>query len=134
MIWKGEGRRFFCVNGTSCVTMWKTFNNTCYIIPGKYLSLFPPSKNFIRCNNETEVSVSVYFSDKLTNSLIFNTIEDVEIHENGFSFLRFFDDKIKYGNILFKNGSKTDPDLKEGVDLINMNISDNYAYLISGTQ
>lgn len=36
---------------TQCMTIWRTIGGKCYIIPGKYYSLFPPKNNFISTHN-----------------------------------------------------------------------------------
>ncbi len=50
--WFGESRKFICLDQGKCVTVWKTYNNTCYIIPGKYWGFTRPiSNNYVQTTN-----------------------------------------------------------------------------------
>jgi hypothetical protein len=42
-VWYGESRKFVAFPNGKDVTVWKTYNNKCYIIAGKYYGLFKPS-------------------------------------------------------------------------------------------
>ncbi|MFM1775104.1 MAG: hypothetical protein RJA53_714 [Bacteroidota bacterium] len=58
LIWFGESRSFFCLNNSRCITVWKTFNNVCYIIPGKYFGFIKPStSSFIQTTNINNVDI-----------------------------------------------------------------------------
>jgi hypothetical protein len=48
-------KRYFIYNVTKekCVTIWPTWGNNCYVIPGKYFSPFTPDTNFIKTINNT---------------------------------------------------------------------------------
>jgi hypothetical protein len=50
-VWFGEGRSFYCLDDKHCVTVWKTYYNRCYVIPGKYYGLFKPSGSYIESTN-----------------------------------------------------------------------------------
>jgi hypothetical protein len=52
-IWYGESRSFEYSDKGNCVTVWRTYNNICYVIPGRYFGLLAPSsgENFIRTTN-----------------------------------------------------------------------------------
>lgn len=53
-IWYGESRSFLCTDNGKCVTVWKTYNNICYVIPGKYYGLLKPfSRNYIKTTNRS---------------------------------------------------------------------------------
>lgn len=59
-IWYGETRSFECSDKGKCVTVWKTYGNTCYVIPGKYYGLLAPSsgENYIKTVN-TSIGVGL---------------------------------------------------------------------------
>lgn len=50
-VWFGKKRSFYCLDDRHCVTVWKTYNNRCYVIPGKYYGLFKPSRSYIESTN-----------------------------------------------------------------------------------
>jgi len=53
-IWYGESRNFSCTDSGKCVTVWKTYNNVCYVIPDKYYGLLKPSsRNYIKTTNKS---------------------------------------------------------------------------------
>ena len=71
-------RRFFISDrtGEKHITVWTSFNNRCYVIPGKYYSPFKPSDNYIETVNHrnyfgivwdstdsAEIKLSIYQSD-----------------------------------------------------------------------
>jgi hypothetical protein len=45
VVYNLESRKFICLGDGKCVTVWKTYNNNCYVIIGKYYGLFKPSFN-----------------------------------------------------------------------------------------
>jgi hypothetical protein len=58
LIWYGESRKFFCLNNSKCVTVWKTYNNVCYIVPGKYYGLIKPSsRSYIKTTNVNNLDI-----------------------------------------------------------------------------
>ena len=58
IIWLGESRRFFCLSDGKCVTVWKTYNDICYIIPGKYYGIVrPASINYIKTSNLSDADI-----------------------------------------------------------------------------
>jgi hypothetical protein len=71
--WYGESRKFFCLEDGKCITVWKTYNNVCYVIPGKYYGLWAPSNNFIKTSNLNELTI--FFTDELPNTLIVQSRE-----------------------------------------------------------
>jgi hypothetical protein len=45
-------RHFVCnFDGSKVITIWERIGNNCYIIPGKYLNIFPPKENYIKTVN-----------------------------------------------------------------------------------
>jgi hypothetical protein len=53
----GEARNFYCIGDNKCVTVWKTYNNTCYVVPGKYYGLTKPSGNYILTTNISNLDI-----------------------------------------------------------------------------
>ena len=56
-IYYGEERNFYCLSEGKCVTVWKTYGNTCYIIPYKYYGLYKPSGNYMITTNTNDIDI-----------------------------------------------------------------------------
>ncbi|MDQ0109432.1 hypothetical protein J2T02_004575 [Chitinophaga terrae (ex Kim and Jung 2007)] len=125
--WYGESRRFFCLEDGKCITVWKTYNNVCYVIPGKYYGIWAPSNNFIRTSNLNELTI--FFTDELPNTWIVQSKEELKVYNKaGFVFLDYDEDSAKLRDILYKPDAKMFyKDLRFGASLINIDIKENYA-------
>ena len=133
LAWYGESRKCFCLDGHKCVTVWKTYNNICYIIPGKYYGLFrPKSTNYIKTTNlsdldviwpinSSEIIVSVDDSANIINQSKFENIVKYNLHKRyNDSLYTDFDGKfhrykkdVSYISIFIKEYYATDKDGKE---------------------
>src|ERR1700720_4395948 len=78
LIWYGESRKFFCLNNGKCVTVWKTYNNVCYIIPGRYYGIIRPSDNFIESSNNN--FLTIYFTSELSNVFTYKSEQTLKIN------------------------------------------------------
>ena len=127
LIWYGESRKFFCLDKGRCVTVWKTYNDVCYIIPGKYYGLLKPSSaNYIQTTNLSDVDiiwqrgssgmiVSVDDNSKIINqSSEQDKIVNYNIHKMYYdSLFTYFDGKYRRYN--------------KGLDYMSIFIKENYA-------
>src|SRR4051812_43765911 len=68
-IWYGEKRKFYPIGNNKFVTVWKTYNNVCYIIPDKYYGIVKPSANFLKTSNDNYVVL--FFTQELPSHIIF---------------------------------------------------------------
>lgn len=68
VIWLAESRKFLCANNGKCVTVWKTYNNTCYVIMGRYWGVFKPSldQSYITTTNKSLGVVLIWKSSSDT--------------------------------------------------------------------
>lgn len=126
--WYGESRKFFCSENGQCVTVWKTYNNICYIIPGKYYGVTKPSKNFMESTNTN--SLTVFFTNEMPNAFIFLSEQDLKIYNTDTRKFIFYDynlNKEKFHNILYKPDAKKANDIKQNAALIDIYILENYA-------
>lgn len=125
--WYGESRKFFCLENGKCITLWKTYNNVCYVIPGKYYGLWAPSNNFIKTSNLNELTI--FFTDELPNTLIVQSREKLKVYnKGGVVFLDYDSDSTRFKNILYKPDAKRFyKDLKPNASLISIDIKENYA-------
>ncbi len=126
-VWYGESRKFFCLKDGNCITVWKTYNNVCYIIPGKYYSLWAPSNNFIKTSNLNELTI--FFTDELPNTFIVQSKEKLKVYnKEGCVFLDYNLDSARLKKILYKPDAKRFyKDLKLNARLIDIDIKENYA-------
>ena len=128
VIWNGESRKFYCLDNETCVTVWKTYNNACFIIPGKYYGIIKPSRNHIETTNTN--LLTIYFSKELSQALIVQCEQGVNIkneNRNDFTFYRFETDTGKFINLLYLPEAKKRSDMKRGAGLIDIDIRENYA-------
>jgi hypothetical protein len=55
--WMGQRRTFYCISADKCVTIWKTYNNKSYIVPGKYYGVIEPSRSHVVATNVSSIAV-----------------------------------------------------------------------------
>ena len=118
-IWYGESRRFFCLSNGRCLTVWKTYNNVCYIVPGKYYGLVRPADGYMQCSNTN--LITFYFSSDLPGAIIFESGYEVKIHEVALNQIKFYDfsiDTSRYLKLLYLPNAKRSSDLKPDAELI----------------
>lgn len=56
-MWIGQRRKFYCVSAGKCVTIWKTYNNRSYIVPGKYYGVVEPSRSHVVATNVSSIAL-----------------------------------------------------------------------------
>ena len=77
LIWFGESRKFFRTTNGRYVTLWKTYGNVSFIVPGKYSGLLPPPGNHLRTSNIN--SISIYFNREKSDTIYFNSLFDYSV-------------------------------------------------------
>jgi hypothetical protein len=135
VVWFGEDRSFYCINNTVYVTVWKTYNNVCYIIPGKYYGLTQPSGSFIKTTNTN--NITIFFSGYCYNELIFKREGDLSgdrplqinnSHENHhYTFIDYDSDVKKWDKFFYKADAKRFNDVKDNADFVEIDIKENVA-------
>jgi hypothetical protein len=128
LLWYGESRKFFCLDNGSCVTVWKTYNNVCYIIPGRYFGLITPSDNFIKSSNNN--FLTIYFTNELPNALIYKSEQTVDVkngHKNEYTFYDYNSDTQKFDSLLYIANAKKNNDIKGNAGLIDVIVGEYYA-------
>lgn len=124
----GESRKFFCLEDGQCVTVWKTYNNVCYVIPGKYYGVIKPADNFLESTNTNDLTV--FFTNELSNSFIFTSEQALKISNGKKDQCIFYDydlNKKRFDQILYKPEAKKASVIKDNAKLINIYILENYA-------
>ena len=123
----GESRNFFCLGNGKCITVWKTYNNVCYIIHGKYYGMLKPScHSYIQTTNKNILDI-IWIAN--SDTLIVNSDDDSNvIVKNSLQGTKF----IKYNINKAYNDSSftyfgTYHRYKKSVDYLNIFIKENYA-------
>jgi hypothetical protein len=134
IFWLCENRKIYCVDNR-CVTVWKTFGGTAYVVPRRYYGLIKPSDNFIITENSND-DVTIYWSRELPNTMIFRSESQKQYHiinkdTTQLTIADYKSDVKKFHDILYKPDAKYHRDIKEGAHFIDMDIFENY---VSGKQ
>lgn len=125
-IWYGESRKFFCLKDGQCVTVWKTYGNTCYIVPGRYYGLIGPFKNFIKSTNTN--AITFFLTEKMPNTWIFKSEQRLDtVSSETTSMLDYSSNAKKFDEILYKPNAERHNDVKNDVTIIEIDIRENYA-------
>lgn len=128
LVWYGEKRSFFCVGNEKCVTVWKTYGNVCYIVPGKYFGLIKPSDNYVLTTNINDVTI--YWDEGLNKSIIVRCEKEFKIinkSKDKITIHSFYDDADYYSNLLYNINPRHFSDVKNNVNFISLYIKENYA-------
>lgn len=124
----GESRKFFCLSDGKCITVWKTYNNVCYIIPGKYYGIVRPSSHsFIQTTNNNILDI-IWIEN--SDDLIINSDNDSNIivknSSQGTKFIKYNINKV-YNDSSFTYIDGPYHRYKKSVNYLNIFISENYA-------
>src|ERR1700719_2287763 len=126
LIWYGESRKFFCLGDGQCVTVWKTYNSVCYIIPGKYYGLLKPtSANYIETTNLSDLDViwQTGSSDMIVS--VDDSAKNIKQSNN--SKIVNYNLHKGYNDSLFTDFDGKNHRYKKGVNYISIFIKENYA-------
>jgi hypothetical protein len=127
-VWYGESRKFYCLDNGRCITIWKTYNNVCFIVPGKYYGIVKPSGNYIESSNTN--LLTIYFSKEMPRSLIIQCEQELKINNektDAFTFYRYETDTGRFNSLLYFSSAKKRSDMKSGAGLMYIDIHENYA-------
>ncbi|MBL0743491.1 hypothetical protein [Chryseolinea lacunae] len=78
LIWYGESRKFFRLTNGNYVTLWKTYGNLSFIIPGKYYGIVFPGRSHIETSNVN--FISIYQRKNSRDTLFFESRYDTKIN------------------------------------------------------
>jgi len=124
----GEWRSIYCIGNNRCVTVWKTFGDVCYIIPGKYYGLMRPANTCLKSTNDN--NITLYFSADLPNTIIYQSDQEVFVENENRAellFRNYYEDEGKTKTLLYLPNATRQKDVKPNVDFISLGILDNYA-------
>lgn len=130
LVWFGESRKFYCLDNDRCVTVWKTYNNTCYIIPGKYYGILKPADNYIQTTNIDNVDI-IWSTEK--NVLVAGGAS-LKIVNNDSTELKMnnYKSNKSYNDILYLDFDGNYHRYKKNVNYISLSIKENYARVQGG--
>jgi hypothetical protein len=123
----GESRKFFYLEDGRCITVWKTYNNICYVLPGKYYGLIKPSvHNYIKTNNINNLDIiwtknndSLIVNFENNDASIFNSGKGVKIVNYTLN--------QKYNDSAFTYVDRGYRRYRNQVDYMSIFLKDNYA-------
>jgi len=126
--YRRDSRHFFCMGNGHCITMWRTRNGVCYIIPGKYSGLSQPTSESYITSPFTK-SIDIIWP-KSTDSIIV-TLDDEKsqiIHEapKGIKIISYNLNK-KYNDSVFLYYDGRYNRYKKGVDFMSLDIKEEHA-------
>jgi hypothetical protein len=130
-IWFGESRKFFRSTNGKYVTLWKTYGNVSFIVPGKYYGLLPPLGNHLRTSNIN--SISIYFNREKSDTIYVNSLFDYNVENRRTDESFMIDLKTstnQNARIFLKKVSNED---FESWSMLRFDIRENYAIDENGT-
>lgn len=118
--WYGESRRFVPLPNGSYVTVWKTYNNRCYVIADKYYGLLTPSLNhtYIKTTN-TSLGVDLIWK-KDSDTLLAQVDSGSVIYSHASSKFKIIDYNL---NKMYNDSVYTYVDDKRKVKCYKKNIN-----------
>lgn len=129
IIYFGEKRDFYCLENGKCVTVWKTYGNSCYIIPYKYYGLLSPSGNYIRTTNINDITI--YWNSEFPKTVTVRCEQDFEIVNKDSIKAPIVDFNSNYENnlnkVFYDKDAKGFSDVRRNVNFISIDIKENYA-------
>ena len=111
-----------------CITVWKTYSNKCYIIPGRYFGILKPFRNYIETTNTNDFTA--YYSLDMPHALVFKARENYNIvnEDKDTILITSYDMNIeKFDSIFYIKGAKNINELRNNVSLIDLYIQEDYA-------
>jgi len=121
-----ESQKTFCLDNGRCITVWKSLNDVCYIIPGKYSSLNLPIRNsYIQTSNTNDVDI--IWPDSSEN-IIVNTREEIKINDVGkdYKIEKYSQDPLRNDSMFMTFDGKYHR-YKSNVSYISLHIKEFYA-------
>lgn len=130
-LWFGESRRFFKMTNGSYITLWKTYGNVSFIIPGRYYGVLFPTGNHIETSNLNSITLYKRRGDE--DTLFFISRDRTLVNNPNRSEYVLVDLKLlvnsELGAILSQKPKERH--LKEW-SILNLQIKENYARDESG--
>lgn len=123
-----ENRSFYSNDDKRYITVWKTYGDTCYIMPYKYYGLLKPTANYIVTTNTG--FCDIIWQDEQTNQIIFSCSKIYRINNDRTDLPNIVDYKsnqLYYDNI-FTYFDGTYKLYKKELNYMSVNILEDYIY------
>jgi len=109
-----------------CVTVWKTYNNVCYVIPFKYYGLLKPSDNYILTTNMSDLDILLSAEPKTI--IVAKDDETVIVNNSKKKILIIdYDSRKKYFDSLYTYFDRQYSRYKKQTIYIQLHVKENYA-------
>jgi hypothetical protein len=131
VIWNGEKRKFYSVGDNKYITVWKTFGGVCYIIPEKYYGLVRPSVNFMETTDDNYIVL--FFSKETPSHVIYwenrqnRELKIVNNSKDKVLFVNYLSNQDSLDKLLYKPDAKKVRDVKDNVEMLDIDIEQDYA-------
>lgn len=124
LLWMGQRRTFLCIGEGRCVTVWKTYGNKCYLIPGKYYGLIEPMRSHATTSNIALVGF-IWPSDP--DILLLSSGTDTHIsNKKGDIQLRLYSVNKQLNDSLYTRLDGRNRVYRDGVAYLTIDIRDGY--------
>jgi hypothetical protein len=127
-----QSRDFYCLPDDKCVTVWKRVGGVCYVIPSKYYDVMKPSNDFIETTNTQYLTL--YFLAGSSQVLVVKNEGTSQGFKGGFKIHNALKNKVTIldysessQSLIYKPNAQTHSDVSPGVELLNLDIFENYA-------
>ncbi len=137
LTWVGEERSFYSLKNGTCITVWKTYGGVCYILPYKYFGVSAPQNDYILTANSQYITL--YLFDSLPTTIVVKNQGSATGADGSFRVFNKDNSEWhikryseKYRRMVFDSNQSSDLQLKKGVELIDIDIFENYAIDKSG--
>lgn len=123
-------RSFYCLSEDKCVTVWKTGNDSAFIILGKYNRKKTPSDDFIKLidiTNTIDWYASVIFTKD--DKLLIDVVDDSKkvINQSSKGIIKLYNNNKTLNDSLYTYFDGKYRRYKKDVEYISLNIKENYA-------
>lgn len=127
---KSDGvRTFYCVSEDKCVTVWKTGNESVFILLGKHKSSKIPTDDYIKLKNMTNMAdwyVDVIFTED-GNFLIDVENNIIVAYQSSSGLMKLFNDNKTLNDSLYTYFDGKYKRYKNEVEFISIDIKENFA-------
>ena len=111
-----------------CITVWKTYGNKCYVVPGRYYGLVRPSNNYVETSNDNHLTI--YWTSQMEGALIVRGRNDYFIYNEPNESIRLVDFQAHADSLMtliYPPGEQKFFQVRSDAELIYINIDENYA-------
>ncbi|WP_286863362.1 hypothetical protein [Sphingobacterium sp. UBA7625] len=124
-------RSVYCLSDNKCITVMNGEDDEIYFIPGRYSGEEIPLDDYVKITNLDRDFVSVVFSKDNILLIKIDDYSDVS-QRSSHGLIKLYNDDKDHNDSLYIDFKGTKSLYKKGVDFININLSENYAWNLEG--